>query len=90
MAGGLRAEATLAAANGLYLIFLLLGDAVLPLDHLPAVLQDLAHVLPAAALTDALRTGFMPGATFPGSDIAVVAVWAVAGLLVAARTFKWE
>ena len=39
MAGALRAEATLAGANGLYLVFLLLSGAVLPLDHLPGVLQ---------------------------------------------------
>jgi ABC-2 type transport system permease protein len=90
MAGSLRAEATLACANGLYLAFLLLSDAVLPLDHLPPVLQDLAHVLPAAALTDALRAGLTAGAAFPGSDIAVLAVWSVVMLFVAMRTFKWE
>jgi ABC-2 type transport system permease protein len=32
MAGALRAEATLAAANGLYLVFLLLGDMIFPFD----------------------------------------------------------
>jgi ABC-2 type transport system permease protein len=90
MAGALRAEATLACANGLYLLFLLLSDAVLPLDHLPTVLQDLAHVLPAAALTDALRAGFTEGAAFPGSEIAVLGAWAVATLVVAVRTFRWE
>jgi ABC-2 type transport system permease protein len=90
MAGALRAEATLAGANGLYLLFLLLSDAVLPLDHLPTVLQDLAHVLPAAALTDALRAALTAGAAFPGSDIAVLAVWAIIVLGVAMRTFKWE
>lgn len=90
MAGALRAEATLAGANGLYLLFLLLSDAVLPLDHLPTVLQDLAHVLPAAALTDALRAGLSAGAPFPGSDVAVLATWALAALLVAVRTFRWE
>ncbi len=90
MAGALRAEATLAGANGLYLLFLLLSDAVLPLDHLPTVLQDLAHVLPAAALTDALRSALTGGASFPGSDIAVLAAWAIIVLGVAMRTFKWE
>ena len=34
MAGALRAEATLAVANGLYLIFLLLGGIVFPTSHL--------------------------------------------------------
>ncbi len=90
MAGGLRAEATLAGANGLYLLFLLLSDAVLPLDHLPPVLQDLAHILPAAALTDALRAALTAGAAFPGGPIAVLAAWAILAFGVAARTFKWE
>ena len=35
LAGTLRAEATLAIANGLFLVFLLLGGVVLPVDHLP-------------------------------------------------------
>ena len=90
MAGGLRAEATLAGANGLYLAFLLLSDAVLPLDHLPRLLQDLAHVLPAAALTDALRAALTAGNPFPTGNLIVLAIWAIVMLVVAARTFKWE
>jgi len=90
MAGALRAEATLAGANGLYLLFLLLSGAVLPLDRLPGVLQDLARVLPAAALTGALRAALSRDAAFPGSDLVVLAVWAALALVVAARTFRWE
>jgi ABC-2 type transport system permease protein len=90
MAGALRAEATLAGANGLYLVFLLLSGAVLPLDHLPSLLQDLARVLPAAALTGALRTALTPSAAFPGGDMVVLAAWAIIVLAVAARTFRWE
>src|SRR5947207_12038641 len=37
MAGTLRAEATLAIANGLYLVFLLLGGFILPLERLPGL-----------------------------------------------------
>jgi ABC-2 type transport system permease protein len=59
---------------------------VLPLDHLPSLLQDLARVLPAAAL----RTALTPGAAFPGGDMVVLAVWALIVLAVAVRTFRWE
>lgn len=90
MAGGLRAEATLAGANGLYLAFLMLSGAVLPLSHLPAALQDLARVLPAAALTGALRAALTAGAAFPTADLVVLAVWAALTLGVAARAFRWE
>src|SRR5260370_1258932 len=46
MAGALRAEVTLAGANGLYLLFLLLGGGILPLSHLPATLASLPPILP--------------------------------------------
>jgi ABC-2 type transport system permease protein len=91
MAGGLRAEMTLAGANGLYLVFLLLGDAVLPLSHLPAPLQVLARVLPAAPLTDALRAamGGVPAANF-GATLIELAAWALVLVGLAALTFRWE
>src|SRR5215472_1276937 len=55
MAGSLRAEATLASANALYLIFVLIGGGILPLDHLPGPLALLAQLLPPAALTQILQ-----------------------------------
>lgn len=90
MAGALRAEATLAGANGLYLFFLLLSGAILPLDHLPAVLQGLARILPAAALADTLRAALTTGAAIPLSALIVLLAWCAATLAVAARTFRWE
>jgi ABC-2 type transport system permease protein len=90
MAGALRAEATLAGANGLYLFFLLLSGAVLPVDHLPGLLQNLAQLLPAAALTDALRAAMTAGAAFPSSALIVLIAWTLITLAVAARTFRWE
>src|SRR5204862_5583709 len=47
MAGTLRAEVTLAAANGLYLVLLLLGGMVIPLAKLPEGLRAVARLLPA-------------------------------------------
>ncbi len=90
MAGALRAELTLAGANALFLVFLLIGDGILPIEHLPTPLADLAQILPAAALTDALRAAMTNGAAFPTSPLIVLAVWAVVILIVAVRTFKWE
>src|ERR1700730_3494249 len=62
MAGALRAEVTLAAANGLYLVLLLLGGMVIPLSKLPGPLRGAARLLPAAGLSDALHGGFASGA----------------------------
>jgi ABC-2 type transport system permease protein len=90
MAGALRAEVTLAAANGLYLLFLLLGGGILPLSHLPPALAAIAQILPAAALTQALQATMANNAPFPWSALLTLVIWAVAILLVAMRTFRWE
>jgi ABC-2 type transport system permease protein len=90
MAGALRAEATLAGANALFLVFLILGGNGLPLDHLPALLRPLAAVLPPALLTSALRGAMTPGGAVPWGSLALLAGWAVAIIAVAARTFRWE
>jgi len=90
MAGGLRAEATLAGANGLYLVFLLLGDIVLPLDRLPLPLQIFARALPAAALSRSLRGVVGPGTGSLELDLLLLALWAVIGLGVAGATFRWD
>ena len=91
MAGSLRAEATLAVANGLYLVFLLLGGFILPLDRLPGPIDFVARVLPAAALTDAMRGALSPAA---GQGVlgplALLAAWAVVTLGAAALTFRPE
>ena len=57
IAGTLRAEATLALANLLFLVFLVLGGIVVPLDRLPDAVAAVAAVLPPAALTQALAIG---------------------------------
>jgi ABC-2 type transport system permease protein len=90
MAGALRAEVTLAGANALYLLFLLIGGGILPLSHLPAPLAGFAQLLPAAALTEALQTSMSNGAAFPGFSLLVLTIWTIAILLVAIRTFQWE
>lgn len=90
MAGALRAEATLAGANGLYLAFLLLGGIVVPLDQLPGAVADAARLLPAAALTDALRIGLGGSSGLPAGPLAILAAWSVGAVVLAARTFRWE
>lgn len=93
LAGLLRAEATLAVANGIFLILLFAGGTVLPTDRLPGPLASVVDLLPSAALGDGLRQVLDPtmAATgFPWSALAVLSAWAVAGVLTAVRTFRWE
>jgi ABC-2 type transport system permease protein len=90
LAGTLRAEATLALANGLFLLFLLLGGVVLPLSHLPGPLELVARLLPAASLSELIRAGLGAGAVDLAGPAAVLAGWGAAAVLLAVRTFRWE
>lgn len=90
MAGTLRAEATLAAANLLYLVMLGLGGVVFPLTKFPAGAQGVLKLLPAGALCDGLRSVLLYGHGLPAKDLVVLIVWAAAGITLAARTFRWE
>lgn len=85
MAGRLRAEMTLGIANGLFLVFLLLGGLFVPLSRLPAGIGAVASLLPAHALASALR-----GAAFASEAWAVLVIWAVIAPALAAFTFRWE
>lgn len=89
MAGTLRAEANLAAANALFLVLLFLGGMAYPLDRLPDALEAIAELLPAAALSESVRD-VLAGAPFPYGSVAVLVVWAVVAPLAAARWFRWE
>ena len=90
LAGTLRAEATLALANGLFLASLILGGIVQPLDQLPGPLAAVAGLLPGAALADTLRVALGSAAGDVTASLAVLAAWAVALPVAAARTFHWE
>ena len=89
MAGTLRAEANLAAANALFLVLLFLGGMAYPLSKLPNAIQDLARVLPAAALSETLRA-VLAAKSFPVGELMVLLAWAVLAPLAAARWFRWE
>lgn len=89
LAGTLRAEATLAGANGLFVFFLLIGGLFVPLDHLPTWLVPFARLLPADALCDVLRA-VLRYAQFPWGSAVTLVAWAIVLPAVAARTFRWE
>jgi ABC-2 type transport system permease protein len=93
MAGTLRAEATLALANGLFLAFLMVGGIVLPLDHLPGWLAAIASVLPANALAEVFRValGSSPASgTAVAGNIALLLAWGIVATGLAARRFRWD
>ena len=88
VAGVLRAEATLAAANLIYLLLMAAGAVVLPSSSYGAF----GHVtawLPSGALGDAMRTSFQHGVV-AWRDLAVLVLWTGVGAVLTARTFQWE
>jgi ABC-2 type transport system permease protein len=89
MAGTLKAEATLAAANLVFLLLLVAGGVIVPLDKFGGA-QPVLRLLPVSALSDGLRSVLQSGAGVPWGDLGVLAVWAVLGLAAAARFFRWE
>ncbi|GLW13375.1 transport permease protein [Streptomyces sp. NBRC 13847] len=90
MAGTLKAEATLAAANLVFLLLLVGGGVIVPLTKFPAAAQSVLQFLPVSALSDGLRDVLQHGAGTPWADLGILAVWAVLGLGAAAKFFRWE
>ncbi|MCF6473149.1 ABC transporter permease [Nonomuraea sp. MG754425] len=90
MAGTLRAEATLAAANLVYLVLLGAGGVVFPLSKFPVEVRPVLEALPISALTGGLRAVLAQGAALPLLPMAVLAAWAVVSLGLVSRTFRWE
>jgi ABC-2 type transport system permease protein len=90
MAGTLRAEATLAAANLVYLLFLVSGGIAVPLDRFPDGARPFLEAMPAAALSEGLRVVLRDGGALPWWSVGVLAAWAAVGGFLAARTFRWE
>ena len=90
LAGTLRAEATLAAANLLYLLLLGLGGVVVPLSDFGSSARHVLELLPISALTDGLRAVLRGGGGVPLHDWVTLLVWGVAGSAISARTFRWS
>lgn len=87
MAGLLRAEATLALANLVYLVGLLLGGIMWPVSSFPRAVQPLVAATPTGALGEILRHWTTGGTTW--ISLLVLAVWAVLSHLLARKAFQW-
>lgn len=90
MAGTLKAEVTLAAANLVFLLLLVGGGVIVPMEKFPGGVRAVLELLPISALSDGLRDVLQHGAGMPWGDLGILAVWAVLGLGAAAKLFRWE
>lgn len=93
LGGAVRAEATLAIANAVFLLLVVVGGTTFPATDLPGPLATIVAFLPSSALGDLLRWGAGVTGAAAGSlvvDAVLVAAWGLAGLIIAVRTFRWS
>jgi ABC-2 type transport system permease protein len=88
LAGTLRAEAVLAAANLIWILLLAGGGVVIAGDQL-GPLGDVVRWLPSGALGDGLRSSLGHG-HWPWRDLLVLLGWTVAGTAATVRWFRWD
>lgn len=90
LGGAVRAEATLAIANAVFLLLLVAGGTAWPPSSLPGPLASIVALLPSAALGDGLRMilAGAPGGLIP--DVIVLLIWGAIGAFAAVRTFRWK
>ncbi|MFM1966505.1 MAG: hypothetical protein RL134_2230 [Actinomycetota bacterium] len=93
LGGAVRAEATLAIANAIFLVLLVVGGTTFPASDLPGPLSAVVEWLPSSALADLLRWSAGASAVEPLDlmiDGLLLVAWGVAGALIAGRTFRWR
>jgi ABC-2 type transport system permease protein len=90
LAGTVRAEVTLAAANLAWLILLFCGGIAVPFAKFPHRLAEVLRLLPSAALSDGLHQVLQNGSGVPVRALVTLAVWAAVAIPAAARWFRWE
>jgi ABC-2 type transport system permease protein len=98
-----NADASPAIVNASILPLLFLSGIFIPIgDDAPQWIKFVSDVFPVRHFFDAMASGFLGNVTVPTSagpvrafpfewsDLLIVAVWGVAGLVLAARFFSWE
>ena len=80
-------------ANAIVLPLEFISGIFVPTEEIPDWMNAIASVFPVKPLFDSILKAFDPttsGAGFAWGDLAVLAAWGVAGLLLALRTFRWS
>jgi ABC-2 type transport system permease protein len=87
-----NADAAPAVVNASILPLLFISNVFIPLNNPPAWLDFISKVFPVRHFADALIGSFfaLNGSGLQGSDVLIVGVWGLAGLLISLRFFSWE
>jgi ABC-2 type transport system permease protein len=70
-------------------VLALISGIFVGVDQLPTWLADVARVFPVYHLTSGLQTA-LGGGSLDAGNAAVLALWGLGGIAVAARRFRWE
>ena len=85
-----NAEASAAIVNATILPLLFLSGIFIPFGNsTPSWILWIARVFPVKHFADGMQAGFL-GTAFHWTDTLIVAIWGLAGLLLAIRFFSWE
>jgi ABC-2 type transport system permease protein len=87
------ADQALPIAQFTFLPLSFISGVFYPLDGAPQWLVTVADIFPLKHIVDAFDACFVPGTPNGGwswGDLAVIAIWGIAGLRVASRRFRWE
>lgn len=85
-----NADASTPIVNATILPLLFLSGVFIPLgDDTATWITVIGRVFPVRPFAEGLQAGYL-ATTFHWSDVVVVALWGIGGLLVAIRYFSWE
>jgi ABC-2 type transport system permease protein len=82
-----------AYVNAVFLPLIFISGVFYDADDAPAFLRDIAQALPLTHLVDGLSHAMVGGGGGGGavaSNLIVIALWALAGIVLAVRGFRWE
>jgi ABC-2 type transport system permease protein len=81
-----------AYVNAVFLPLIFISGVFYDTRHLPAALDAIARALPLTHVIDGLKGAIVTGRGIgdQGEAVAVLALWAVAGIAIAIRRFRWE
>jgi ABC-2 type transport system permease protein len=88
-----NADSAPAIVNATILPLFFISDVFIRLDDPPGWLDTVSNIFPVRHFSEALQTVFNPYTEGPGFEwehLAVIAVWGIAGFIVAVTRFSWE
>jgi len=82
-------EAAPPLANVVVLPLYFISGVFVPVESLPRWLANVAAVLPVRPFVEIVSWPYDPAASAPWGSVLALALWGIAGLVVAARLFRW-